>query len=93
MELIDLIVNLFNIDCDLILIILFLYGVISVLMIVVGDVVQCGFEVVLIEVMKLEYVVMALYFGMVFEVLVSFGEFVVLGQVIVFIKKFSVQDI
>jgi len=91
-ESIDPIANLPNIDRDSTLITSPLHGVISALTIAAGDAVQRGFEVALIEAMKLEHAVTASHPGTVSEVLVSPGESVAQGQAIALIKKSSAQD-
>jgi acetyl-CoA carboxylase carboxyltransferase component/biotin carboxyl carrier protein len=60
-----------------------LYGVISLINVNAGDVVQTGTELLLIEAMKLEHAVCATHAGTVVEVLAAAGDTVQQGQVVI----------
>lgn len=70
-----------------------LYGVISVVKVSPGDVVQAGTELLLVEAMKLEHAICAPHAGTVIEVLAAAGATVQQGQAAVVVDSTgSVQD-
>jgi acetyl/propionyl-CoA carboxylase alpha subunit/acetyl-CoA carboxylase carboxyltransferase component len=69
-----------------------LYGVISALNVVVGDVVQAGAELALIEAMKLEHEMLAPCSGIVIELLAMRGDSVKQGQAIIILEQAEGDD-
>jgi acetyl/propionyl-CoA carboxylase alpha subunit/acetyl-CoA carboxylase carboxyltransferase component len=69
-----------------------LYGVISALNIELGDVVQAGAELALIEAMKLEHEVLAPCSGVVTELHALRGDLVTQGQAIIILERADGED-